>query len=70
MRKESDVIKEDLKNLSDKRVKTEIFTRVMWYHRPVSLFNIWKKAEYYSRKNFSLKEENDNFNNKYNKNGN
>lgn len=52
------------------RNKCEIFTRVMWYHRPVSLFNIWKKAEFYSRKNFSLKEENDNFNNKYNKNGN
>ena len=52
------------------RNKCEICTRVMGYHRPVSSFNIWKKAEHYSRKNFSLKEENDNFNNKYNKNGN
>ena len=54
----------------DERQPCEVWTRVMGYHRPVSSFNIWKKAEHYSRKNFSLKEENDNFNNKYNKNGN
>ena len=52
------------------RTRMEIFTRVMWYHRPVSSFNIWKKAEYYSRTNFSLEEENNNYNNKYWKNGN
>ena len=34
------------------RTKCEIYTRVMWYHRPVSSFNIWKKSEFYSRKYF------------------
>ena len=34
------------------RTKCEVFTRVMWYHRPVSCFNEWKKAEFYLRKNF------------------
>lgn len=31
------------------RTKCEIYTRVMWYFRPVSHFNIWKKSEFYSR---------------------
>lgn len=35
-----------------KRQKCEIYTRVMGYHRPVSQFNIGKKAEYYSRTYF------------------
>lgn len=35
-----------------KRTKCEIYTRVMWYHRPVTSFNIWKKSEFYSRKYF------------------
>lgn len=35
-----------------KRQKCEIYTRVMWYHRPVSQFNEWKKSEYYSRTYF------------------
>jgi hypothetical protein len=29
-----------------------VWTRVMGYHRPVSHFNIGKKAEHYSRKHF------------------
>lgn len=37
------------------RTKCEIYTRVMWYFRPVSHFNIWKKSEFYSREYF--KEE-------------
>ena len=36
-----------------KRTRCEIWTRVMGYHRPVSHFNIGKKAEHYSRKHFS-----------------
>ncbi len=35
------------------RTRCEIWTRVMGYHRPVSDFNIGKKAEHYSRKHFS-----------------
>jgi len=37
---------------SEQRTKCEIYTRVMWYFRPVSHFNIWKKAEFYERKYF------------------
>jgi len=39
-------------NLNAKRTRCEIWTRVMGYHRPVSHFNIGKKAEHYSRKHF------------------
>ena len=35
------------------RTKCEIYTRVMGYYRPISHYNIWKKAEYYNRKNFN-----------------
>lgn len=35
------------------RTRCEVWTRVMGYHRPVSYFNIGKKAEHYSRKHFS-----------------
>lgn len=35
-----------------KRQRCEIITRVMWYYRPVSAYNIWKKSEFYSRKYF------------------
>lgn len=39
--------------LDDKeRQPTEVWTRVMGYHRPVSEFNKGKKSEYYSRKCF------------------
>lgn len=37
-----------------KRTPCEIWTRVMWYLRPVSHYNIWKKSEFYSRKYFDL----------------
>lgn len=35
------------------RTRCEVWTRVMGYHRPVTNFNIGKKAEHYSRKHFS-----------------
>lgn len=34
------------------RTPCEVYTRVMWYLRPVSNYNIWKKSEFYSRKYF------------------
>lgn len=34
------------------RQKVECYTRVMWYLRPVSCFNVWKKSEFYSRMYF------------------
>lgn len=37
---------------NSKRTRCEVWTRVMGYHRPVSHFNIGKKAEHYSRKHF------------------
>lgn len=37
---------------ANKRTRCEVWTRVMGYHRPVSHFNIGKKAEHYSRKHF------------------
>lgn len=37
---------------NEKRTRCEVWTRVMGYHRPVSHFNIGKKAEHYSRKHF------------------
>lgn len=44
------------------RTLCQVYTRVMWYHRPVSQFNIWKKSEFYSRKYF---DENKSFNSKF-----
>ncbi len=35
------------------RTKCEIYTRVMWYYRPVTNFNIGKKSEFYSRTYFN-----------------
>jgi len=35
------------------RQRCEVYTRVMWYHRPVSQFNAGKKSEYYSRTYFT-----------------
>ncbi len=37
---------------NSKRTRCEVWTRVMGYHRPVSHFNVGKKAEHYSRKHF------------------
>lgn len=34
------------------RTPCEVYTRVMWYIRPVSWYNLWKKSEFYWRKNF------------------
>jgi len=53
----------DSKNQQNQeRTKCEIYTRVMWYHRPVSSYNIWKKAEFYSRNYFKENvNENENF---------
>jgi len=45
------------------RTRCEIYTRVMGYHRPVTSYNIWKKAEFYSRTYFT--ESNDNFTEQY-----
>lgn len=41
------------KELESRRTRCEVWTRVMGYHRPVSHFNIGKKAEHYSRKHFT-----------------
>lgn len=38
--------------LDKERTRCEVWTRVMGYHRPVSHFNVGKKAEHYSRKHF------------------
>lgn len=46
------------------RQRCEVYTRVMWYHRPVSQFNEGKKSEYYSRLSFKEKET---FNSKFTK---
>lgn len=48
------------------RTKCETYTRVMWYHRPVTSYNEWKKSEFYSRKNFEARDINLEFNTKYN----
>ena len=48
-----------------KRTRCEIYTRVMWYHRPVSSFNIGKKAEFYSRLYFKEDNENKQFTAQY-----
>lgn len=47
------------------RTRCEIYTRVMWYHRPVTSFNIWKKSEFYSRNYFKETNQNLDFINKY-----
>lgn len=53
-----------------KRTPCEIWTRVMWYLRPVSHYNIGKKSEFYSRKYFDEKTiDNSAFINKYSKDG-
>jgi hypothetical protein len=48
------------------RTKCEIYTRVMWYHRPVTSFNTGKKSEFYSRNYFKTdKTENASFNEEF-----
>ena len=46
---------EDIKLNDSERTKTEVWTRVMGYHRPLESFNRGKKEEFYERKCF--KEE-------------
>lgn len=53
-----------------KRTPCEVYTRVMWYLRPVSNYNIGKKSEFYSRKYFDEKKvDNSEFISKYYPNG-
>ena len=47
------------------RTRCEIYTRVMGYHRPVTSFNIGKKAEFYSRNYFKENNENNAFSKEY-----
>ena len=44
---------EDIKLNDEERQPCEVWTRVMGYFRPVSEFNVGKKAEFYSRVCFS-----------------
>ncbi|PMR77429.1 anaerobic ribonucleoside-triphosphate reductase [Billgrantia endophytica] len=37
---------------TEKRQRCEVWTRVMGYHRPVSQFNIGKRAEHGERRHF------------------
>lgn len=41
----------------EERTKCEIWSRTMGYHRPVSEWNIGKKAEFATRKYFSINED-------------
>ena len=51
---------------NSKRTPCEVFTRVMWYIRPVSWYNIWKKSEFFGRKYFDEnKIDNSDFIRKY-----
>ena len=42
-----------MENILLERTPCQIYTRVMWYHRPVSSYNIGKKSEFYSRNYFN-----------------
>lgn len=49
-----------------KRQPCEVYTRVMWYIRPVSGYNPWKKSEFYGRTAFKQsKIDNSDFIRKY-----
>ena len=48
------------------RTPCETYTRVMWYIRPVSGYNPWKKSEFYGRTYFKEnKIDNSDFIRKY-----
>lgn len=56
------------------RVACNVYARISWYMRPVSMYNPWKKSEHYSRKYFKdtsqksvdlRKRENAEFTSKY-----
>ncbi|WP_336270540.1 anaerobic ribonucleoside-triphosphate reductase [Vreelandella arctica] len=38
---------------TEQRQRCEVWTRVMGYHRPVSQFNIGKRAEHRERRHFT-----------------
>ncbi|MCA9364285.1 MAG: oxidoreductase [Candidatus Moranbacteria bacterium] len=38
--------------VQEHRTRCEVWTRVMGFYRPVSHFNLGKKSEHYSRKQF------------------
>jgi ribonucleoside-triphosphate reductase len=42
-----------------RKIPTEIFSRVSGYFRPVSNYNPGKKAEFWDRRTFSLREISD-----------
>lgn len=44
--------------LEKKRTRCEVYSRVMGYYSNISLFNWWKKAEFFGRKNFDLNTSN------------
>ena len=41
-----------IKLKDSERQECEVWTRVMGYYRPVSMYNIGKKGEYHERVNF------------------
>jgi anaerobic ribonucleoside-triphosphate reductase len=41
--------KKRLEEVADQRVRCEIWTRVMGYHRPVSQYNLGKQSEFKER---------------------
>lgn len=49
-------LNKNLTLLDKERQPCEVWTRVMGYFRPLSEFNLGKKAEFYSRKYFSEKK--------------
>lgn len=48
-------MQKDQANLESKRTRCLVYTRVMWFVRPVQFFNTGKKSEFYSRKYFEDK---------------
>ncbi len=49
------------------RQRCQIYSRCMWYMRPVSNYNIGKKTEFYSRKYFTEEKSNARKNRWFNK---
>lgn len=45
--------REDIRLKDEERQPCEIWSRVMGYYRPLSLFNDGKKGEFYDRVNFA-----------------
>lgn len=51
--------KKEQELLNSKRTKCLVYSRVMWFIRPVDYFNQWKKSEFYSRKYFEANNQED-----------